>query len=386
MRGVIKRIAVLLLGNMLICGANAFADGDKLVVSLKLKEEYNDNIFFNADNEMDDYITTVSPGVELRRSYERTYASLKGLFDVAMYTDNSDLNNVDQLYTAGISHKLTQRLSLSSDASYKRDSRPDRDIEETGLALGTDIRNKQRYTAGIDYVLSEKSNVNVKYAHNRDDYDDPTLTDYDSHTVKMGLAYNLSYWLPLTTGRITTGYSRYNYPYTSVDNYNLTFGGERRLTEIYSYYADLGGRFTRPDDGDDSSGGVLKFGIKYKGEITSGNAFFSHDIRPASGSRGLRERTSFVVSLKQRMFTEKMIGSLRGGYYLNKSDRRELSVDDTDEHTIRISPRLTYRITQNVKLDTSYTYTRIKDKARNDYMKDRNLVFIGLVIEYPFFE
>ena len=171
-----------------------------------------------------------------------------------------------------------------------------------------------------------------------------------------------------------------------MDNYNLTFGGERRLTEIYSYYADLGGRLTCPDDGDDSSGGVLKFGIRYKGEVTSGNAFFSHDISPASGSRGLRERTSLVVSLQQRMFTEKMFGSLRGGYYMNKSDHGGLSVDDTDKHTMRISPGLTYRLTQNVKLDTSYTYTRIKDKGKNNYMKDRNLVFIGLVIEYPFFE
>ena len=393
MKGVRKKIAALLLGNMLVWGNNAFASGDELVVSLGLKEEYNDNVFLDADNEIDDYITTVSPGVELRRRYERTSASLKGVFDVVEYSDNSDLDNVDQLYDAGISHKLTERLSLSGKASYKRDSRADRDIEETGLTYETDVRKRQQYSAGVDFVLSEKSSTNATYAHNRDDFDDPTKTDYDSHSVNLRYSHNLSYWFPLTTGRITAGYSRYNYPASKIDNYSLTFGAERRISEIYSFYADLGGRYSCPDvddksyDEDDSFGGVLKFGFRYKGELTSGHAFFSHDIAAVSGERaGLRERTSFVGSLSRR-FTEKITGSLTGGYYLNKSDGDELSLVDEDEHTMRISPRLSYRVTQKIKFETSYTYTRIKDKeANDDDTKDRNLVFVRFVVEYPFFE
>lgn len=393
MKGMKKKIAALLFGNMLVWSTHALAGGDTLVVSMGLKEEYNDNIFFDANNEIDDYITTVSPGIELRRKYERTSASLRGRFDIVEYSDNSDLDNVDQLYNAGISHKLTERLSLSGKASYKRDSRTDRDIEETGLTYGTDVRKRQQYSAGFDYVLSETNSASLGYAHNRDDFDDPTETDYDSHSVTLRYNHNLSYWFPLTTGRIIAGYSRYNYPASKIDNYSLTFGAERRISEIYSFYADLGGRYTSPDvddkslDADDSFGGLLKFGFRYKGELTSGNAFFSHDIAAVSGGRGrLRERTSFVGSLSRR-FTEKITGRLTGGYYLNKSDGQELSVNDEDEHTIRISPRLSYQVTQKIKFEPSYTYTRIKDKeADDDDTKDRNLIFVRLVMEYPFFK
>ena len=156
MKGVKEKIAVLLLGNMLVWVGNASADGDTLVVSLGLAEEYNDNVFFDRNNEIDDFITTVTPGIELRRRYERTSASLKGMFDIVEYSDNSDLDNIDQRYDANLSQKLTERLSLSGKASYKRDSRADRDIEETGLTYGTDVRKRQQYDAGVGFILSIK--------------------------------------------------------------------------------------------------------------------------------------------------------------------------------------------------------------------------------------
>lgn len=387
MKGVKKKIAAaLLLSNMLAWGGSAFAAGDTLVVSLGLKEEYNDNILFDAVNEEDDYITTLSPSVELRRRYERTSASLKGVLDIVEYSDNRELNNVDQLYSADFRHTLTQKISLSGGGWYKQDSRSDRDIEETGEVLSTSIRQKQKYNAGVGYIWSEKTSADVTYIHTRDDFEDPTDTDYDSHAVNLQLQYNLSSWLPLTTGRVNTGYSRYNYPNTKVDNYNLTIGGERQLSEIYSYYADLGARFTDPADGDSTTGTVLKCGIRYRGELTSGNAYISHGIAGASGGNGLRERTSFVVSARQR-FTEELSGSVSGGVYLNKSNSGELSVGDIDERTIRISPQLTYRFTRNVKLETSYTYTRVVDKEKkDDDTKDRNLFFIRLVVAHSFFE
>lgn len=214
MRRLKKWIVILVIGNIFAFGAKAFADGDKLIVSLGLEEEYNDNIFFDYTDEIDDYITTLSPGIEFERENERTSASLKGLFNILMYSDNSELDDVDQLYTAKVSHKLTERLSLSGNGLYTRDSRSDRDVEETGLVLGTDIRKKHRYGAGVGYVVSEKSNVGLNYNYNREYFNqnDSDNTDYHSHDVNLLLRYDLSYWFPLTTGRINTGYRRYYYP------------------------------------------------------------------------------------------------------------------------------------------------------------------------------
>ena len=391
MREVENRIVALLLGSMFVWVPNSFADGgDTVIVSLGLKEEYSDNIFYDADDEESDYITTISPEIELRRSHERTSASLKGLLDIGRYSDNDELDEVDQRYSADLFHQLTDRFYFSGDASYIRDSRSDRDIDDTGLTLGTDVRKRQRYGVDIGYVLSEKSTISAAYLYKRDDFDDPNEVDSDTNKVELQLKYNLGDWFPLTTGLVTTSYARYEDSAMEVDYYNLLFGVERQLSELFSFYADLGGRYSRSKfdaffDDDVNFGGVAKVECRYKGEVTSGSAFFSHDLAARSGSTGGTERTSFVVSMRRR-FAEKLTGRLSGGYYLNKTSRGEFSFGETDETTIRISPALTYRVTQNMNLEASYKYTHLKDKEKDDETTERNSVFIRLVMDHHFFE
>jgi predicted porin len=379
-------IMAVLPGIMLVSATNAIADTDSLIVSMGLREEYNDNIFLEFDQEKDDFITTVSPGVTLQKKDERTSAHLSGLFDVVLYSDYSDLNNVDQAYVADLSHKLTQRFSLTGKASYKRDSRPDRDIEATGLALGADVRKVQDYMAGFGYTLSELASINMLYNHYREDFNDPAEIDNDSNNVRGQLRYDLNKWLPLTIGRLSAGYSRYNDPSIKVDYYNLTLGAERQLTEIYSFYFDVGGRYSNPEQGNDNTGGIVKGGIKYAGELTYGNASLSHDIGSASGNGGLRERTSLTGSLS-RKFAERMVGRLNVGYYLNKSNGGEISINDTDLRTIRISPGLSYRFAEHASIEAAYVYTKIVDKEIiGDDTRDRNLIFVRLVVDQPFFD
>jgi len=386
MREMKKMIVLFLLGNLLALATSAIADTDKMFVSMNLMEEYSDNIFLDTNQEKDDFITTLSPGVGFQKKDERTSAILKGIFDVVMYSDYTALDNVDQFYSADISHKLTPRLSLSGNVSYKRDSRPDRDIEKTGLVLGTDVRKTQNYRAGFGYILSEKASVRMGYAHNRDNFDDPAETDSDSHSVDVQLRYDLSDWFPLAVGRVSSMYSRYHYPDTKDDSYSLTFGVEKKVTEIYSFYADLGGRYNKPENREDSYGGVVFFGLRYNGELTSGKVSFSHDIRPASGETGLRERTSLVLSAN-RKFTETFAGRLTCGYHMNKSNSGELAINEIDKRTIQINPSLSYMIAEHVRLETAYKYTQVLDKeASSDDTKDRNLVFVRLVVNQPFFE
>lgn len=389
MREKIRGAVAIVLCSLFCCDSAAFADGDSLVLSLGLKEEYNDNIFFTDEEEVDDFITTVSPGIELRRKYERVSASLKGLLDASLYSENSDLNDVDQNFNGDFLYLLTQRLSFSAGASYLRDSRPDREIDETGLVLGTDIRKRQHYNAGMGYKLTEITNANFTYAYDREDFDRLDSTDYNSHIIGLGLTHDLNYWLSSTTGRMNFGYGQYDYSTSDIDYYKLTIGAERQWTEIYSYYFDIGGRVTHSEfdserTDDDSTGGVVKLGMRYKGELTRGNLFFSHDVGAASGRNGTTERTS-VVFLLHRRFAEKLSGSLQGGYYLNKSDRGELAIDEIDERTVRITPRISYEFSRYFSLEGAYAYAHIKDKA-DCTSRERNQVFVRLVFEYPLFQ
>ena len=73
-------------------------DEFKLIPSLALKEEYNDNIFFTEKARADDFITTVTPGLELIDRTEKVDVNLVARAHVLRYVNNTGLDNVDQNY------------------------------------------------------------------------------------------------------------------------------------------------------------------------------------------------------------------------------------------------------------------------------------------------
>ena len=54
-----------------IAPSGIFADEFKLIPSLAVREEYNDNIFASSNDTADDFITTLSAGLELVERTER---------------------------------------------------------------------------------------------------------------------------------------------------------------------------------------------------------------------------------------------------------------------------------------------------------------------------
>lgn len=381
-------LGALIFLNAIFWHADVYADNDNLVLSVGLKEEYLDNIFFDSDDKIDDYITTLSTGIELRKRTERLKAGLKGLFDAVVYVDNNDLNNLDQYYKGYAEYFVTERLSVTGNASYKYDSRADRDVVETGLLLGTNVRKSQRYDGRIWYELSELSTVTLGYIYRKEAYDNREYDNDDVHSASALWRHDLGYWLPGVKSRVGFNYSRFNYQFTMTDNYSATVGGEKEISELYKFYFDIGGRYTHyeahNDDEfaeEDKTGGLLKAGLKYMGEYVYTNMFILHDITAASGRGRTLERTSFVGSLRYRI-TEKLNSGLNGGYYWNRGD---ISVDPFDKHTIRVVPYLTYQFTNNMRVKAAYTYTRIdSDKKNGD--SDRNDFYIGLNFRHNFFD
>ncbi|MBL0716420.1 MAG: hypothetical protein JJV89_00075, partial [Desulfosarcina sp.] len=72
------------------------ADDFKLVPSIDVKGEYNDNIFFDDRNEVKDFITVISPALKLTNRTERLDMGLFVRLDGNAYSDNDVLNAIDQ--------------------------------------------------------------------------------------------------------------------------------------------------------------------------------------------------------------------------------------------------------------------------------------------------
>ncbi len=378
------------------------SDGLNLTPFVELRQEYNDNIFLTERDETDDFIATISPGLELTERTERLDTRLSARIDDIIYYDNNELNSVDQDYTGRLRYRMTPRMDVTAEAGYTKDSRTDRDIEETGLVLGIATRDRQHYSLSGGYILTEKTSATVSYAYDQDDFDDPEFYDSRSHSANLGFTHNISYLIPQTLGRMNLGYARYDFPYSIVDNYTWTIGASRDITEILSLLVDLGIRYTQSEievwrldplvppffriieEKYTGWGAVGQVALSYRGELTNGSLSFFRDVKAASGRTGSTERTALIFDIGRR-FTDKFRGNLSGGYYLNTSDRDEFAVEDIDEQTLRISAGIRYDFTRDIKLEATYRFDTIKDRV-DDTRTGRNLVFARLVFQYPMFE
>jgi len=414
-----KKIILYLFTLALVAGpGKAAADDFKLIPSIGIKGEYNDNIFFDDGNEEEDFITTISPGLKLSNRTERLNAGLSARFDGISYFDNNDLNAIDQDYKGNLDYQLTPKTGVTADAGYKKDSRRDRDIEvidegtATGLIQGDETRI--RYNGGFSFnsMLTETTAVNCSYSFAKDNFDNREDNDIRMHNLNLGLTHNLSFIDELTMGRLNFGYGRYDYldgenimplltiiDNSRIDYYSATIGVSRNISEIFSILADMGGSYTKSKyetrykndqfyftqkENNSGTGMVARITTSYNGELTSGSLNFSHDVRASSGTSGATERTSIELNISRR-FTYELSGRISTEYYLNKADDGDYSARGTDETTWRIRPSIRYNFTNDLFMEASYYFTKNKD--REDHTDTtRNQFFIKISMDYPLFE
>ncbi len=370
--------------------AGGEAAGPAVIPSLTLRQEYNDNILFSRNNEQPDFITTVSPEVILRRRSERLKASLTGRLNRTYHAKNKPLDGWGHHLAGQFEYQLSPRLSLAGAATFTRDSRPDRDIEETGLVLGIEARNRQQYSFSWNYTLAdEKTAVSGTVGYSSDDFADSDALDLTSCNLGLGLSRNLAAFTKPTVARVNFAAGRYNYSGVTVENQSLTIGIGRDFSETLRGYLSVGPRYTSTRYetiglSEDSWGATGTLSLSSQGMYTSRDVTLSHALTAASGRTGATEKSSVVLNMSRR-FSDTVRGNLSLGYYRNRTDRGQLGGRDSDEQTFRIRPRLRYEMTDDLDLIAAYTLTRIHDQQDDGHRK-RSLLFFQLRYQPALFE
>jgi hypothetical protein len=379
----------------------ALADETQVTPSIDARAAYNDNVFFDRANESSDYVLTITPGIAFARRTERLDSNLRLSFPITRYADLDELNAVDQVYSGNLRYQWSPRFASSFQAGYIRDSQPDRDLLETGLVVG-DI-TRRRISAGFsgEYSLSEVTSAGLSYAYGDEEYKNPEFTDIESHSLDLIFTRNMEKTFANTHGRLTFGYTLYDFTRSTVENYSAMVGAVRKLTELYSFSADIGLRYTRSEfevlllqpvapglfrivtgqEKDDSLGAVGRAALSYQGESFVASLSFYRDIATSGGRAGTVERTALVFDMGKR-FTYKLWGHFSAGYYLNQSKGREFALQEIDERTWRLNPYLRYVYSRDLSFDLSYSYTKVNDRV-DGTDADRNLVFLRLVYYHP---
>ena len=272
-----------------------------------LAEIYDDNVFYLSDDQgkIDDFITSLSPGVSLQYGQNLLDANFIGL-DYTLtqnwYTENSEISSDNHALTFAINYQKEGKFRLSGTDSIRFDnsilSGRERSItiaDRKRLIDRTYFNDQYRF----DYIFSPKTSLYSAIGYNATDY-----------------AEEPHYY----TGVFRTPYALYD-----VSNWRGALG--------FGWQA-----FPK----------VKLIGGGFYGQTTVERNLPQMTARPDSDFGGF-----FIEA--DGDFGEKLTGRLRGGYQVRQFDR--LAGASSDSHGLPVfQAELEYQFTP--KRDGKFTYTR----------------------------
>jgi len=392
----IKRagLAIWMVTLAIVLPSGVLADDFNLTPSLSVREEYNDNISFSYSDTIDDFITTVSAGLELTERTEQLDLSLAGIVSPFFYADNNERDGVDQNYVGSISYQVSPLLGVNANAGYNVSNRSDRDVYTTGLVISDTRRKSQAYGIGFNYTLTEISAMGVSFNYSKDKWDEVNLADQNSKNYGTALNYthSLNEWWDETTGRLNVGFDRMEYETSDTNNYSGTIGVEHRFSQTINLLIDVGVRYTDADflspqlveDNNKSFGGTGQAILDIQGELTRGSVSIRWGLTPASGRGRPVQRSEAVLNLERRL-AEKVTVGIAGGFYHNSADKDEFSALKIDEDAFYIRPTIQWEIFERFNLQAGYNFTYIDDHAESNDRK-QNMVYLQASYGFPLFE
>ncbi len=368
---------------------------------------YDSNIFLASDKAADetklsDFITTISPAMELAYQTERSRTAVTIRQDISRYAEYDELDNVGQSYKGRFGYAINELSSIDLSAGYRLDHSADSELETSGLLLDTTERKRRNLGGEIQYALSEKSGASLSYGFARDDYsnDDP---DSEFNTVSLTLTREVD-WLPEAYVYGSGGVMFYQTDYSRQNSTSAVLGGGFRLSEEISLNIDAGVRKSQEkydewgvqwlrvppyyrlvtiERSEEEWGQIAHFQIAYQGEATTVNLDFSYDMQPASGRGTLTERTQIGLDVVRRLNEECRVRGF-SSYFLNYREGLDQRYN-VDETTVNLGIDLTYDFNRYVSLSGQYLHTLSQDDE-DGTEADRNRFWVRLALKYPVVE
>ena len=210
--------------------------------SLQFRGEYDDNINFDNDNEISDWLGVFIPS--LKASWKTPRLDINGSAgaEIRRFCSESQFDDEYQRYKIESSYQFLERLTLEAGGSYTKDSTLDSELEETGIVENLYDRERCTLNTGARYQLGERVFTGLHYNYGDTSYNDPGNTDYDSHSIVGSISYLFRNQRDQVFLQPT--YYRYKSEVSKVDNYGLSLGWNRTLSEKLTLSCYLGIRYT----------------------------------------------------------------------------------------------------------------------------------------------
>jgi hypothetical protein len=374
---------------------------------LSLEEYYTDNIFNTEEDEKNDYVTIISPGIwislprlkqklieietstlspggftytrmgpEFFRRYQ-TYLLYRA--DMEQFSKYSSENMINQTAEGIFHYNFRSGLSIEFADHFERSH----DIRGTGISKELDKYRSNLITAMLTYNASDKFNVRADYSYFIVNYE-AGRNDFRDRFDNSYSAYLFYKFLPKKAAFIEYSYInvKYDDPILSNSEEHLCFGGLQW---------DITAK----------SRGMIKAGLGVKNFMNSdiGNykdfileIQIDHDFSPRTSlhmtaSRKTNETniptTDYILShslgleYRQRL-SSKISGSLRFFYESDTYEGNLTFAGETgqrDDNYLGIGLALRYELTKWLTFDAGYLYN-MRESSFSEFDYKNNTVFI----------
>ena len=352
---------------------------------ISLTAGYEDNIDFssNSHDAKDDFNGSVIPETGLEYHTERLDLNGHARLDFKKYLHETDFDRTNQLYEIGSEYQAHTRWTFSGNYKFRRDETTDTQFEETGRVF--ERKRSQRHYArgGAQFALTELTDIGSFVSYVRADFSGSDNTDYDLYTIE--LPYTKRFQNQLDTLRLTPAYSHFKSDDNEKgDDYRLTVGWLRRISETLTFDISVGPRYTDLQDVDGKKnsnfGGVGTILLTKKGETFNGGIRYSHDLSPTA--QGEIINLDRLLIFFDKLMTERTGIRFTGNAYYSKREYKDVANDKVI--SFELNPALYYKLTENHLIELAYDYRNERElNEPGNPTTQSNQVWLGLQLRFP---
>jgi hypothetical protein len=162
----------------------------ELTPSISVSETYDDNLYLISQNEISDYITGVTLGIDLGLLSEKTDFSLEYAPSFVFYNDHSENDTTRHLASLTWGQELTQHVRFDLTDSFYRTEEP-LEYDETiqGVRGTREPYWRNTVDAGLEFLFGPEKKLTLGYAQSYLKNEDPAVNDGRIQNPSASLAY-----------------------------------------------------------------------------------------------------------------------------------------------------------------------------------------------------
>ena len=370
--------SLLVVFFILILSHTAFALEYTGNLSLSLSEEYNDNVFLESSDTVDDFITHISPGIGLSLRSQTSQFRLRYTPTFSFYSINNDLNETAHQFTTNGNFAFSEKASSELTYTFIKSSeiRDFIDITDIGPITRRLERRFHIFNTNFTYRLAQRIDYTLGIAYSDLDYAEPDQSEVKTYSGYMSLNYRLGEHLSFSA---RGNFVKYDYrPDSDATMQEYTGGLTYRFNPRYSLSITGGPIITKIEDtgetNSDFGGGIVLTRTDERGNTTL--AVRQTEIAGVESGEPLRSREAVLTITRE--LTPKWNISL-SAYY---KEYETVETDTTDTDSVGLNGSITYRLSPWANLVLNYSFIDYEDNIVGTESYQNNIVSLRLDLNY----